>query len=47
MNFSIVFFIYVEYFAEGEDFAYEWGKSKRRNTRKSRGTDFADMVLFD
>ena len=29
------------------DFAYEWDESKRRNTRKSRGVDFADMVLFD
>ena len=30
-----------------DDFAYEWEKSKRRNTRDSRGIDFADMVLFD
>ena len=28
-------------------FAYEWDGSKRRNTRKSRGIDFVDMVLFD
>ena len=33
--------------AESDDFAYEWDESKRRNTRKSRGIDFADMVLFD
>ena len=30
-----------------DDFAYEWETSKRRNTRNSRGIDFADMVLFD
>ena len=30
-----------------DDFAYEWEKSKRRNTRNSRGIDFAAMVLFD
>jgi uncharacterized DUF497 family protein len=29
------------------DFANEWDESKRRNTRKLRGVDFADMVLFD
>ena len=33
--------------AELNDFADEWDESKRRNTRKSRGIDFADMVLFD
>jgi uncharacterized DUF497 family protein len=33
--------------AESDDFAYEWDESKRRNTRKSRGIDCADMVLFD
>ena len=25
----------------------EWDESKRRNTRKSRGIGFADMVLFE
>ena len=29
------------------DFAYEGDESKRRNTRKSRGLNFAYMVLFD
>ena len=33
--------------AESDDFTYEWDESKRRNTRKSRGIDFADTVLFD
>ena len=33
--------------AESDDFAYASVESKRRNTRKSRGIDFADMVLFN
>ena len=32
--------------AERDDLL-KWDESKRRNTRKSRGIDFADMVLFD
>ena len=33
--------------AESDVFAYQMDESKRRNTRKSRGIDFVDMVLFD
>ena len=33
--------------AGSDDFAYEWNESKRRNTRKLRGIDCADMAMFD
>ena len=32
--------------AERDDFASKWDECKRRNTRKLRGIDFADMLLF-
>ena len=30
-----------------DNFGCDWDQSKRRNARKSRGIDSADMVLFD